>query len=89
MNREETKKAIEVMQAFVNGAEIECRGLNCRWLAASSPAWKGPYEFRVKPKSPEIQFMHSGVHGCPTFSHSYTEQLEPGISYTFVLKGDS
>jgi hypothetical protein len=24
MNREETKKAIEVMQAYVNGAEIEC-----------------------------------------------------------------
>lgn len=50
MNREETKKAIEVMQAFVDGKEIEvaCVGQTI-WDEADSPCWDFySYNYRVK-----------------------------------------
>jgi len=87
MNREETKKALEVMQAYVDGAEIECRGLNCRWLAASSPAWKGPYEFRVKPKPPTLT-VFMATPNWPQVMWEQLEQLETNKTHTFVLKED-
>ena len=48
MNREETKKAIEVMQAYVDGEQIEAKQEGCEWRA-SFPIWDwGPNEYRVK-----------------------------------------
>lgn len=57
MNREETKKMIPIMQAYVDGAEIECRGCGehlwqdtfkePRWLLES-------LEYRIKPKPREF-----------------------------------
>ena len=40
MNIEETKKAIEVMQAYVDGKNIECSGLFTQdYLSLPSPNW--------------------------------------------------
>ena len=59
MNREQTKAAIEVMQAYVDGAEIEFRyraDRTCPWLENQdcvSWNWKDK-QYRVKPKPREI-----------------------------------
>ena len=60
MNREETKKAIEVMQAYVDGAEIEwrCEFSNSDysdWESIDEPNWihDGEHLFRIKPKPRE------------------------------------
>lgn len=75
MNIEETKKAIEVMQAFVDGKEIEYRGNgDCDWTKLSIPAWDwSKYIYRIKPAEPkkvkllayisnsgELRFVRSG-----------------------------
>ncbi len=58
MNRKETKKAIEVMQAFVDGVETEyCSkpdGVN--WYRVDTyPVWSwGINEYRIKPKPREF-----------------------------------
>ena len=52
MTREETKQAIQIMQAYLDGAEIEMcdRWLSC-WDNSPNPAWSwGGYIYRVKPK---------------------------------------
>ena len=51
MNREQTIEAIKVMQAFVDGKEVECADVrNLQWGTTSNPAWKW-YEstYRIKP----------------------------------------
>ena len=51
MNIEETKEAIRVMQAFVDGKEVECwhRGLE-GWDTTSNPSWNWrDCIFRIKP----------------------------------------
>ena len=50
MNREDTKKAIEVMQAYVDGEQIEAKQEGSDWRP-SFPIWDwGPNDYRVKPK---------------------------------------
>ena len=51
MNIEETKAAIRVMQAFVDGKEVECwdRGLE-GWETTNNPSWDWmDCTFRIKP----------------------------------------
>ena len=58
MNREETAKAVEVMQAYVDGAEIESRDRIIKadgWGQKSEPAWAWTHrEYRIKPKPREF-----------------------------------
>ena len=58
MNREETKKAIEVMQAFVDGVETEYHSIPDRvnwYLVGANPVWSwGADEYRIKPKPREF-----------------------------------
>ena len=55
MNIEETKKAIEVMQAFVDGKEIEiCYVGDRSWSEISSPVWGWvDSKYRVKSAEPK------------------------------------
>ena len=58
MNIEETKKAIEIMQAYVDGKEIEYRYRGSTdWLscAAIGPVWGfNKTDYRVKPEPLEV-----------------------------------
>lgn len=55
MNREETKQAIEVMQAYVDGAEIEFQLSDESWCPASTPNWDhDTTEYRIKPSPREF-----------------------------------
>jgi hypothetical protein len=50
MNIEQTKEAIHVMQAFVDGKEVQCLAHNKEWITTDQPAWNFPsYIYRIKP----------------------------------------
>ncbi len=56
MNIEETKEAIKVMQAFVDGKPCEwrCRGLTI-WKEIGTPSWDFvKNEYRIKPEPKDI-----------------------------------
>ena len=60
MNRDETKKAVAVMQAYVDGAEIEYNAPGYgEWrIVAGKPFWSwSQNQYRVKPKKPRIGDM--------------------------------
>ena len=52
MNREETKKAIEVMQAYVDGKTIQVYDDDhLTWIDSIGPAWNWNFgSYRVKPE---------------------------------------
>ena len=65
MNREDTKKAIEIMQAYVDGAEIEAQFLdNGNWAKETKdlgPTWNFcACSYRIKPKPREFWVYDSG-----------------------------
>ena len=50
MNIEQTKEAIRIMQAFVDGKEVQCLAHNKEWITTDQPAWNFPsYIYRIKP----------------------------------------
>ena len=53
MTREETKKAIELMQAYVDGAEIENKYIETnRWIKCLYPSWNwDQVDYRIKTHS--------------------------------------
>ena len=57
MDQRETAKAIEVMQAFVDGKPVECLerfGGNKRWYPLDNANWNWHgFDYRVKPESRE------------------------------------
>jgi hypothetical protein len=62
MNKEETKKAIEVMQAYVDGKEIEYLG-DASWgpTRLTGPLWDwATTEYRIKPQEPRVFWLYSG-----------------------------
>jgi hypothetical protein len=60
MNIEQTKKAIEVMQAFVDGKKIETKGPGeiHHWYEIGDPSWNWlTVEYRVK-REPRVIYVH-------------------------------
>ena len=50
MTREQTIEAIRVMQAFVDGKEVEYQIRGGHWVAAMPPNWNWPNtQYRLKP----------------------------------------
>lgn len=51
MNRKETAERIEIMQAFVDGKQIEFKDCMGRWCVAVNPSWDwdSDGEYRIKP----------------------------------------
>ena len=51
MNPEQTKEAIRVMQAFVDGKEVECTRLGYSdWRPSGPPCWSwNTFDYRIKP----------------------------------------
>ena len=50
MNIEQTKEAIRVMQAFVDGKEVEYERPDGIWMIINSPAWNWhSQDYRIKP----------------------------------------
>ena len=70
MNREETKKAIAVMQAYVDGKQIESAQQNYKYTlqeGCDSPLWDWSlYSYRVKPEPIECWVTIFNGHVCST-----------------------
>lgn len=50
MTREQTIEAIRVMQAYVDGKEVQYEVPNKEWITTDQPAWNFiPYDYRIKP----------------------------------------
>ena len=50
MTREQTIEAIRVMQAFVDGKEVQYEVPNKEWITTDQPAWNFiSYTYRIKP----------------------------------------
>ena len=83
MNRDETKKAIEVMQAFVDGAEIEVRYFGLfnderdqvasewqKFTGSAEPLFNwDSAEYRIKPQEPREFWIKSDI--------GYAVEVEP------------
>ena len=56
MNKEETRKAIEVMQAWIDGEEIEWYSSVSGWTRVNTvPLWEWyEHKYRIKPKPRSI-----------------------------------
>lgn len=50
MTKEETKKRIKVMQAFVDGKDVEVLNTD-KWELVSNPSWSPNTKYRIKPES--------------------------------------
>ena len=50
MTKEETKKRIKVMQAFVDGKDVEVLNTD-KWELVSNPSWSPDTKYRIKPES--------------------------------------
>lgn len=50
MTREETKKRIKVMQAFVDGKDVEVLNTD-KWELVTNPSWSPGTKYRIKPES--------------------------------------
>lgn len=50
MTREETEKRIKVMQAFVDGKDVEVLNTD-KWELVSNPSWSPATKYRIKPES--------------------------------------
>lgn len=58
MTREETKKRIKVMQAFVDGKDVEVLNTD-KWELVSNPSWSPNTKYRIKPESKYRQFENA------------------------------
>lgn len=50
MNRKETAERIKIMQAFVDGKQIEYRDSIGEWRETGSPVWSPDTKYRIKPE---------------------------------------
>lgn len=50
MTREQTKEAIRIMQAFVDGKEVQFKWGSMGWSSTDKPEWNwSAYDYRIKP----------------------------------------
>lgn len=90
MNEEQTLKAIEVMQAYVEGKKIQCNS-GFGWVVVENPSWDWmSMDYRVKPVSkPSINWDHVRPDYKYLFTDSdggsYIVKSEPTLSRTCWL----
>lgn len=59
MNKEQTLEAIKVMQAYVDGEEIEVSAYGKIWQPVREPSWHwDDVEYRIKPKPVEFKVWY-------------------------------
>lgn len=82
MTREETKRAVEVMNAYINGKEIEYKNAICDWESTNSPCWNwDSLDYRVKPQSQYVPYDDvSEVQRDKWVRHKDSTILQPIIA---------
>lgn len=51
MTREETRDLIAVMQAYVDGKQIQWKHISGMWMDTTEPLWDNKTSYRVKPET--------------------------------------
>lgn len=59
MTREETVERIKVMQAFVDGKQIQYKESDGKWKDVKDPMWFSVNEYRIKPKPKYRSFANA------------------------------
>lgn len=60
MTKENTRKLIAVMQAYVDGKQIQCTDDESEnWIDVESPEWDPNYDYRVKPDLTYRPFLNA------------------------------
>ena len=87
MDREETQKAIEVMQAYVDGEQIEIKATS-GWIREFNPLWTWSLhcQYRVKPK-PRFIWVACGTDADYTSSLTWATEDACNSAYQ-DLPGD-
>jgi len=67
MSREETKRAIKVMQAYVDGEDIQIEKYPDVWIDQVSPVWDWDFNYRVKPEPRTIWVNEYDGEPCALF----------------------
>lgn len=91
MNREETKQAIEVMQAFVDDREIEFNDKVLEWVThnANESIWNWEdFIYRIKPKAPREFWIVDVTDRSDRYPHvlSPEEKEKHFANYTRYIK---
>lgn len=92
MNRKETAERIKIMQAFVDGKQIEFKDCMGRWCEAKSPSWDWDSEgkFRIKPESKYRPFAN--VEECWQEMQKHNPfgwiKYKTDNVYSFIVKVD-
>lgn len=87
MNKEQTEAAIKVMQAYVDGEEIESRRRNdTEWRKAVSPSWNFDEKvYRIKPKPVEFKvWYHDEEQFAPTAYGCMGENYAKKYGYRLI-----
>lgn len=97
----DTKEKIAVMQAFVDGKEVQrySNGTWCTLEQGHSPTWAWDrIEYRIKPKEPEVKYivvygklaaaLYNGCLEQNSAPESWIKAvLNPGVSFLSVTPG--
>ena len=59
MTREETRDLIAVMQAYVDGKQIQWKHISGMWMDTTEPLWDNTTSYRVKPKTKYRPFKNT------------------------------
>ena len=51
MNREEAKKLLPIIQAYIEGKKIQSKSLTENWVDVTNPDWDMARCYRIKPES--------------------------------------
>ncbi len=88
MTREQLNKHWKEIEAFKNGAEIECRRLDWlddTWGVVGVPEWSEYCEYRVKPKAREWWCIVDSDGGpCQTFREKPSADYYKSFHITHV-----
>lgn len=87
MTREETKERIDIMQAYVDGKEIEFyNGTNGQWETLSDVLWCSNTKYRVKPTLKYRPFKSAEECWNEMLKHEPFGWLRSNNCYAFVSR---
>ena len=86
MNKKQTEAAIKVMQAYVDGEEIEYLDPHGNWIHAYDPGWTFQrITYRIKPKPVEFKvWYHDEKHFAPTAYSCMDENYAKQQGYRLI-----
>ena len=90
--REETKKMIEVMQAFVDGKQIEYDMYPDSWSDIGEPSWDwATFCYRIKKKEPKFKVgdyvrILDG-RKIEDYRYGWTDSMDKFVGFIFKIEG--